>query len=239
MHFSICRRFIVLLCVLTGLTSAARAQVTITVNGTITGSGVGHGYTNGQSIALHFELTDFGSAPAFGVADQDTYYQWVEESTSATPIYANVSGTGLAGSYAPSTAFAGSPYAYLQAHQNSNPGQLVLVVGTNSFPGDMGVSVNGLQLTRLFVSVQLLNFSPIVGSTLPDSTEYFSGFVGTYEDLFQPTSQLQTHNGSLITTTFVVDSVTISAVPEPANFALMVGGAALGCILLRRRRRAA
>lgn len=214
------------------------AQVTITVNGTITGVGTGHDYSLGQSISLNFSLNDFEEAPANGVASSGVYYQWVEESTSHPQIYDGVSGTGLDGVWGPSTAFDGSAYAYLSTHQASSPNQLIVTVGNNVFPGDMGLSVNGQTVTRIMVNAQLTGFSPTVGAVLPDSTDYLGGFVGTYNaSATGGDTMIRTYlGGSFRTSTFDVNSVTISAVPEPANMGLIMAGVGFFWVAACRRR---
>ncbi|MCF7687689.1 MAG: hypothetical protein K9M98_11020 [Cephaloticoccus sp.] len=205
------------------------------MNGTITGVGSGHSYTSSQSVVFQFVLNDFNGAPAAGVASDGVYYQWVEDNLSDTPLYTSVSGTGITGSWSRSTAFDGSAYAYLQAHQDSSPGQVFLVVGTNVSPADMGISTGGLPVSRIEVNVQLGGFAPTVGSTLPDSTAYFSALAGTYTDVYQPTSKIVTSDGtSVVTSTFAVDSVTITAVPEPAHLTVLAGTFTLTGLLIHR-----
>lgn len=219
------------------ITCVCTAQVTITIQGTITGAAAQHNYTNSQAVTFSFVLNEFNGAPAAGVASTGVYYQWVEDNLTDTPIYTSVSGTGLTGNWSRSTAFDGSAYAYLQAHQDSSPGQLYLLVGTNVTPGDMGLTVNGYELTRLEVNVQLAGFSPTVTDTLPDSTAFFSALAGTYADSFQPASYIRTHDGSSqYTTSFAVDSVSISVVPEPSTWAAVFGLSALGFAFYRRRK---
>ena len=135
----------------------------------------------------------------------------------------------------PITDYDGSAYAYLSAHQDSSPGQLILTVGTNSIPGDMGISHAGLPISRIDINVQLAGFAPTVGSTLPDSTAYFSALIGTYTDVFQPTSSIVTNDGTNVrTSTFAVDSITIAAVPEPAHLTVMAGALTLTGLLIHR-----
>ncbi|MDI1248669.1 MAG: PEP-CTERM sorting domain-containing protein [Lacunisphaera sp.] len=111
----------------------------------------------------------------------------------------------------------------------------MLYAGTD----DPTISLSALDdtpLQDLQVRLLGLNFSsPTFPETYVDPVSYFTNHLGTYVPDAGSEVRFYIQNFDPYVG-FTVTSLTIAAVPEPATVALGLGVAALGVVLIRRRR---
>jgi hypothetical protein len=137
-----------------GLVATASAQITITVNGTMTDLDPDHNFTASQSIVLNFTLNNSGSPG--GTAESGNYYHWVEESSGAEAVYQDSTGNAFSDTWNRSA----TPASYLTVYES---GQLFLQISTSLVSDPMGISVNGRAVYSIVATVVLSDFSPSVG----------------------------------------------------------------------------
>jgi hypothetical protein len=206
------------------LSATANAQVTFTLTGTMPtdGSELAFGYTSGEAVTLSLTMAaSFSDNSSSGFFS--TFNFWTEPGSNGGPqLWTNVTGTGLAGAYGLS-----APDGQI----NVVPGSSELAFYVESSSGGIGLTANGTELKDITATVnssEFLTFS--TGSYLNPAT-YFSGYTGTYV-LDGGSGQLINPNLSQVD--FTPTSLTITAIPEPATYAVLAGVAALGLVVLRR-----
>ena len=113
-------------------------------------------------------------------------------------------------------------------------GQISATTGTFTYGGDLTLSFSGTAVNN--ASYNLFDF---VGATQAGSFNTIS-IGGSYTASLTNNSGIWSGSNSGMTFTFTESTgdLLVSAVPEPSTFALLGGFAALGCVGLRRRRRA-
>ncbi len=225
-----CRPLKTLLTVLAALTVAvsAAAQVTFTITATAL-SNTDELYTIGGTYTFVFTTgSSFTQSDSF---DQT----WSEEFTTNNQLFQTVSGSALGGTFVRPVTSLHDPFSYI----NVNPDFDSIRLTAAADDSRTGLtSLNGTQLIR--VSGDIVPSSVDFGNFLAGTTSlftYFASYQGTYaltEDSF---FELISTNGETMAS-FTGTSVTISvaAIPEPSSYAALAGVAALGLVIVRRRR---
>lgn len=193
----------------------ANASISFTVYGTANDTILG--YNAGDLVEFTFLIHNYSPNAPAGYIDADGY-NWTESISTDPVLYSSVVGTGLSGIWNQPTV----PDSDLVVGGDF----FALVAGKVS--GSNGLTVNGYALDMLRIDA-FYAINLIKGDSLPDPTQYLSGYVGHYNatgtDAFNLIASGQT-------ATFTATSLTI--VPEPSQMVLtcLAGG-----ILLARRRR--
>jgi hypothetical protein len=223
-------------------TAAAQVSFTIdaTVNAATNGNNnpAGFGYTAGQAVSFTWVLNNFAPTAPTGTVTAGTSassnFEWADEHVTDTQLWSSFSGTGLSGTWHRAVSDINAPADHLVAF--STNGHLYLIANTDIL-NDSGLTVNGVGFRYLEIEANFtgLNFGAISGP-LPDPTAYFSAFAGTYAASFTA-SGLMNNSSVFNFTNFTVNTLTITAVPEPSTWlSLTVGGIFLAAAGYRRRR---
>lgn len=223
------------------LAHTATAQVTFTVTATANNSFVG--YTSGNSYTFTFTTTALGTPntwDSFSSTDSSWYdgvqpgdnriWSTVSGDFNGTFSYANVAFNNTDEVAVVSTSYS-APFASLN----------LFVGSVTDMAGDIGLkTLDNTAIGEISVTLSSNNGS-LPSFTQPaaftDLTTYFSAYTGTYS----PNSSASLRLGNAIQNShstllfFTVTSVQITAVPEPATYAVFLGIAALGCGARRRR----
>jgi MYXO-CTERM domain-containing protein len=232
------------------LPAGAATQVAFTVNGTVTAAVPGLGYTGPSAVSFTWVLDDVAAAQArFSgpAACCGGTLAWFQDLFSSTPqLWTSITGSRLSGAWLPPT--------------NRDDGSVFLSVGNfpQPYPASFGLLANAqigfttglefngqpvawLQMNAVYTGLDALGTlgsGALFGATPPDPTALFLGLVGTYDS-----DPIFTREGTITAWgpqggqfRFRIDSLTISAVPEPDSWALALAGAAFLGALSRRRR---
>lgn len=254
-------RAVSLLCLGTALlasyggTAQATERVAFTVNGTVTDPNPALGYGSGSALSFTWVLDPdaarqarFSGPNCSGCAGT---LAWFQDFFSTTPqLWESITGSGLSGAWQPpadrddgwvAIGVGDFPQPY--------PGYFGMLANAQiGFPTGLlanGRPVSALQMTATFLgldAVGTLGGGTVFSDPPPDPTALFLGLVGTYQrdPLFSDNGAIWAQGpdgGQLL---FRVDSLTISAVPEPGTTALwLAGGVGLLLLSLRRQRAAA
>ena len=207
------------------LAPLASAQVTFTV--TATANATADGYNVGQSYSFIYSSTPAVTGNLTS-SFSGTLNFWQEDLLADTPVWTSVSGTGLHGSFTPRPA---NPYSYIQIDNTTG---LTLYFGSD---GDATSLKTVDDLTDLG-SVEVI----VKGGNLP--TFHYPGSEVSLTSYFLTPGYTGTFTGfssgvvNAVPSDFTVNSLTISAIPEPSTYAALFGLAALGLVAWRRRRSA-
>lgn len=205
---------------------------------TATANSTGYGYAAGQSYHFIFTL-----APSVGINAETNYglgaYTWGEENTGEDAIWASVSGSGVTGTYARPTSSFNDPYSGLSAHGNF----LELFAAADASNVDLKTPdgttlLRSIDATDLSLNLGGPNF-PLPVQPNPvyvDPNYYFPAYTGSYNMETQSGhNELDVRDVTFATLmSFTTTNLTISAVPEPATYAVLLGVASL--VLVARRR---
>lgn len=223
-------------------TPLVRAQVIISVTATANSTSQGYIATNPYTFIFTTGAT-FANNPNsfFGATDQE----YREDSISTDDqLWSSISGTGLGGSYVrpaghpddPSStlraAIAGPNY-FIQLHAIAE-GFVTQHIGKTTLSGS---AINGIYAVADVGTLPPFAFP----ETHVNPNTYFAPYYGTYAGFgtSEPsnadvvTIEFNNHVSFL---TFSITSITISAIPEAATYAALLGASALGLVIVRRRR---
>ncbi|AQQ72398.1 hypothetical protein SMSP2_02782 [Limihaloglobus sulfuriphilus] len=212
------------LAVVIAICSAALANPDYTITLTAMADGSGLGYNSGSTYDFSFVLNGSRTESNNDTFD-DTYNSWFSANTSDDPLYLDIYGSGLSGTYQ-------------RPNGASNDPQENVIVNSNG----LDISVNAYETDDLnLTTLDGNNIDPIItdyfllsGVTLDYSDTsyvspetYFADYLGQYSVSGSPTLTLMTTGPDAY---FDINSVTIT--PEPAT-AIIFG---LGGLFIRRRR---
>jgi len=148
-------------------------------------------------------------------------------------LWSSISGTGLTGVWTRPSAVDGAPYSYLRYREGG-----LLTIGASADSGTNGLSVNGHDLSKIVFGVLLSDFSPVSLNSTDNACTYLSNYLGTYAvSSANYEENYMQEVGTAECVYFDVTSVTISAVPEPAECAAAAGLGVLALAAVARGRR--
>jgi hypothetical protein len=220
-------RSLLVLLALSGAALTARAQVTFTA--TAVASGTAGGYTNGQSYTFVYTL-----GGSFANNAQSTFTgtqkSWYEDTTAADQLFTTVTGSGLLGTFTrPVATF--DPFSQLFVG-TTNPLFKLQAAVDNGFTGLTTLDATPITLALVNVTAGMNVFTG-VGYVEPSTYFSTNGYSGFYPGL---TGVVLLQGAGFATIeSFNITSVSISAIPEPATYAPLLGLAALGSVSRRRR----
>lgn len=219
---------------------AALGQIVCTVSGTV--DATGNGFTEGQAVTFSFTLAQTASNTGSNseVIGSISAYRWADEVTADPTLWADVTGSPFSGSYARPVALEESPSMEIRATTS-----LFIILASAPEPDyayteSMGLTFGGNNVNYINVASRFTGLSfDFSSATLPDATAYFSSYLGTYAYM-EGTDQGSAfyYDGSSADIFFTPTSLTISAVPEPSTYAIILGALALGLVVWKRRRTA-
>jgi hypothetical protein len=230
-----------------GPAGPARAEaIYFTASGTVTQADDGSGYTVGQAVSFRWDLNSNFSKSAS--SNFSSFVSWGEEFDSDPPLWTNVQGSGVAGTF--QQAPANGPNSNVSAYPG---GGMWVRLGTDQTSSTKNHGIYLAANPDFFIErIEFDLFSsPLTapgfnGFAIPSSApipapnDYFAAYLGDYATNFTPGSgfQILARNdlGSYLNAKVAWNSVTIAQVPEPSTFAL--GGIAMGVMVLIARRRA-
>jgi hypothetical protein len=227
-------------------------QVSFTIDGQLLNAG--QGYTQGAPISLTWVLDDAAARRARifepGMGCCSGYIAWYQDLLSTSPqLWSSISGTGLSGSWQPPTdQDSGSLGLQLGDFPQPYAARFDLLANTQlGYPSGLqvnGFGVWGIQVQAVFIGLDAVGrygagtLFGVPQAALPDPTAMFLGLAGTYavDPRFSQTGSIR---GAAPTgpsqALFRVDQLTISAVPEPGTWALLLAGG-VGVVSLAQRR---
>jgi hypothetical protein len=217
------------------LFSAACASAQVVFSITATADATGYGYTSGNSYTFNFTMdpnagkvappfVGFSGLNSFGLSSN----RWGEDSTNNYQIFTDVTGSGIAGTFARAT----TPYTYVGT-ENIAPAFFLSISSQDTSNWGLKTLDNSTVIYNLDVQVNTSASFTFPGSYTNAGT-YFSSFLGA---LPNPGGTIYFRPDALNSfATFTITSATLSAVPEPATYAALAGIGAFGLVILRRRR---
>ena len=214
------------------------ADVRITATGTITTTDPGMGYSPGDPVTLSWLVNDFAPATPTGSVTAGDDYRWVQETDTEPLLFADVSGTGIGGTYtgAPGSA----PYDQIRVGPVAD-GEFRVYMATDG-DGSLHHGIYLLADPTYFIravefggEINAIFSSP--ADPLPNPATYLANYAGTYSVSSQLAGRVRAAKpGSPdLNANFTTTSVTIAQVPEPASVALAAIGIAGAGIAFRRR----
>lgn len=227
------RAFLVIVSgLLLGLT--AHAQIVFNVTGSIIGTTGGiTGYAANDTITLSF----VSESSTETVAAYGSGYAWIKQLTSDPAVFSDITFTGAEGAWSGSPS---SPYDAIEAYalyvDSVYMGDGVNL--TSDSADGSGLTVGGVVVNTIFVQ-GLVDTSLTFGTDPVSIGTYFGNYLGDH--LYGSPGQgsisfVTLANGDQISFDVTGLSLSISAVPEPASSAALLGLTALGWISFRRRR---
>lgn len=209
---------------------AVRGQVVFNFTGTA--ASTSYGYTSGQAVTFTFTLDSHFPNTTSSAFDGSANI-WVEGSGTDPQLF-----TAITGSFTGTFTRPAAPQSLLAT--TVGIGDLEITVESNY---DMGVFTLSNDPVRRFAA-QL--FGPVgdplsftASGNYSDPASYFAGFLGSHA-IDPGRSYLAFDLGHDNEMDFQITNLTISAIPEPATYAVLFGTLALGVVGVRecRKRRA-
>lgn len=227
----------------------AATQVAFTINGTVTAPSPALGYSSGSAVSFTWVLDDNAAQQARfsgATACCAGTLAWYQDLFSATPqLWKSITGSGLSGAWQPSaTDDDGSLFINAGTFPQPYPASFGMLaeaqLGTPTGLLANGRNVTALQMNAVFLgldAVGKLGGSAVFSNPPPDPTALFLGLVGTYarDPIFSGDGSIWANGVGGGQFTFRIDTLTISAVPEPGTPALWLVGALAVWGLSRRR----
>ncbi len=221
------------------ISSASAAAVTFTFQ--TTANATGQGYTSGATY--NFSFTTGASYPTLSTLSTSTFSStnnyWRNTSAADTgTLFVSSGGTGLLGSFVPSTT---TPNSYI--FQNSLSGGSDFQVSNGGTQNSGMTTLGGTPLSYVFGGNMNYTLSPAGGypNTYNDPTTFYTARPGVYAVTAGSNPGPATltlyglSNNNLAA--FTVNQLTISAIPEPSTYAAIAGAAMLGLAVWQRRRK--
>jgi hypothetical protein len=233
--------FLGTLTLLLALVNLATAQITITF--TATANSTAAGYTAGSSYTFVFV-----SASSYPWTSDSNFFsssnEWTTENSTTQPNpWAEISGTGLTGTFAIPSGFD----AYAGARVTSDfDGMLKTYAASDNSDISIGLKtpdntdIGWIETAAFEGNLPAWTFSESYVEPFNATTGYFAveNFFGTYTPSNSSWISIYGTDGSFDTIAeFTVTSVSIgatSAIPEPSTYAGLAGLAALGLVVWRR-----
>jgi len=219
--------FLALMALSTGAL-CARAQITFTTTGTAVGTA--GGYTNGQTYTFVYTTGSFANNASSSF--NSSVDNWYEDTTGDDQLFTTLTGSGLLGIFTrPVTTFS-DPFSQLFVSA-SNPLLKLQAAADSSNIGLTTLNATPIKLAAVNVTGGV-SFFNAGGYDQPAS--YFSAS-NNYLGSFPSATGLIYLQGAGFATieTFSITSLTISAIPEPATSAVMLGFGALALVAWRLR----
>ncbi len=209
------------------LAATLPAATTLTFQGTIANGPV----QVNEPFTLTLTLSDATSLSDGPFESGMAYYgiSYRDGDLSHQDLIGGISGTGISGQWS-------RPDLGWEAPETSlalNTTGLRLYIGSDTFEG-LGFSFHGVAVDQLLLQPALMGptWSPGGGNF----SQVFAGLAGTY-DLWnlEPSYIFPLAGG--YDQAFILSLSTLTVVPEPSTYGLVLGGFALACVVVRRRRK--
>lgn len=226
------KQIVGILLILATLSSAAKAAGPITFTVTATADATGYGYDEGSNYTFIFTTGESFTA-GNNAFSSDVMSIWSQETTNHDQLWSSIGGTGLAGEFINPTTELGTPDSFIELFSFDSH-ELYLRVSQDGFV-PMGIttadSLMQLGSVNVYATVPR-TFSHAGGYIEPNL--YFSNYI---DDYFNAGGNLSLESLDGVTeVTFSITNLTISSVPEPSSYVMIVGVVALGYGAFRRPR---
>lgn len=235
--------------IMLALGSPAWAEpIVFTASGTITAADSGMGYTVGQTVSYQWTLNSNFTKP--GSSNFSTFVNWNEENVPDPPLWTNVQGTGIAGTFqqAPnngpnnnlSAYDSGGIWVRLNTDSASATKNHGIYLAAN--PDYFIVRVNLGIFDSPLTAPGFTGFAIPASGPLPKPNDYFADYLGTYSMSFTPGPfdlpdiSARNSSGSFLGAKVAWNSMTIAPVPEPSTWLLAAGGLGGAAWVAARRR---
>lgn len=187
-----------------------------------------YGYISGQSYTFNWIVNSgfMNNASSQFTANNNF---WTDEFVSQAPIFSDLSGDGLTGSWQRPVLNEVDPYSYINVWYNHGTHTLILLAANDS-DYSIGLQANGTNVWGMDAFIQIGNIFNFPAS-YTDPNDYFASFTGTYTPN-NSTMWLYPVIGSSLT--FTPTSLSISTIPEPST--ALLTGLGLVALFFRRRR---
>lgn len=230
---------------------AQAADIRFTINGTVTSPTPTLGYTPGAAVSFSWVLDEAAISGARysgpGPSCCSGSFAWYQDFFSTTPhLWSSITGTGLTGAWQPAATNDTSD-VFISAgtfpvpYNGSFGMQAQDISGLSSGLRVNGLNVTGVQMNAVYLgldAVGVLGTGALFSGSPPNPTAVFAALAGTYavDRTFSDFGSIWANGPGGGQFRFRVDSLTISAVPEPGTWALWLAGGATLLGLARRRR---
>lgn len=190
-------------------------------------------YSTGEAVSFTFTVN-----PAFDYTSNYYYYShgemiyWSTEWTYDSPLWSEITGTHLTGSWELPDQSLTSPYDYIQVDFNFN--QFELFAGSDSNES-LGLQANGNEVQYFYVNNVFNGMGLVDPGSITDLFTYFADYYGTFSNSDPINAASIYYTSGNMTTLTVTDLTITGAVPETASFGLFLGLGAIGFALRRRR----
>lgn len=207
-------------------------QVSITFSGTASNNALG--YTIGQECSFTYVVS---TADLSGSVDAGNSYTWSDEiSFLDNDLWESISGSGLTGTWTrPSSGF-DDPLSSLAANDLQNTATCFASSDNSSPLGLIANEEHTIGYIVMHVTTSIFD-GRITEADLPDATVFWSSMVGSYAVTNYGLVSCYVATVSYSDQAFFnITNMTITAVPEPADYGVMAGAGAIGLAFFARRR---
>ena len=211
------------------------------------------GFTAGQAVSFTYVLADqqpldvtvSPNPPYFQSACCEGQFAWRQNLPTQSHLCSGLTGSGLSGTWNPTSNPLQQTESGLSLWLGHSPSQTIDLqafdhAGTSAQTGVtlQGRQVVGFQVQAVFMGLNALGVygDNLFGSAVPHPNALFAGLFGTYasDPIFSNLGTMRTLAGP--TLNFQVDSLTISAVPEPDAITMVLVGLVVVAAAGRRAR---